>query len=158
MLVTDLDADLARLRPEQERRPGRSRDVWHCTLRAHPDSAPLSDARWEDAVRRVLAATGIAPGHDPMACRWIALRVDSHEVRIIAPLARRDGLPPRVDRDTSRAMAACQLLDRDTGPGAGRRSGATASSSSPPDARLQQSGPPHPWAAPATAHPGRRPR
>ncbi|MEV7122872.1 hypothetical protein [Kitasatospora griseola] len=110
-LAADLDADLVRLRPSRERRPGRERDVWHCTVRAHPDAPPLSDARWADAARRVLAATSIAPAGDPLACRWIVLRVDSHEIRIIAPLARQDGRLPRLDRDLSRAHAVCQLVD-----------------------------------------------
>ncbi|MFC9331977.1 hypothetical protein [Kitasatospora sp. NPDC057015] len=85
--------------------------MWHCTLRAHPDSAALTDARWAEAARRVLAAAGIAPDGDPLACRWVALRVDSHEIRIIAPMARADGHLPQLDRDASRAHAVCQLLD-----------------------------------------------
>ncbi|MFJ4676873.1 hypothetical protein [Kitasatospora sp. NPDC088783] len=144
-LAADLDADLIRLRPERERRPGRERDVWHCTLRAHPDSPPLPDARWAEAARRVLAATGIAPVGDAPACRWIALRVDSHEVRIIAPLARPDGRPPGLERDLSRAMAVCQLLDVESrrlaaAPSAGSRTGPVRST--PPPTQKPTAAPP----------------
>ncbi|GLW58178.1 hypothetical protein [Kitasatospora phosalacinea] len=149
-LAADLDADLLRLRPERERRPGRERDVWHCTLRAHPDSPPLTDARWAEAARRVLAATGIAPDGDAPACRWIALRVDSHEVRIIAPLARPDGRRPDLERDLSRAMAVCQLLDIDS-----RRLAATASAAL--RARPVRSTP-SPTREPAAAPPAHRTR
>ncbi|GAA2092077.1 hypothetical protein GCM10009759_17390 [Kitasatospora saccharophila] len=149
-LAADLDADLLRLRPERERRPGRERDVWHCTLRAHPDSPPLTDARWAEAARRVLAATGIAPGGDAPSCRWIALRVDSHEVRIIAPLARPDGRPPPPERDLSRAMAVCQLLDVES-----RRLAAAALPG--PGTRPVRSTP-APTQMPACAPPARRSR
>ncbi|MFB7672698.1 hypothetical protein ACFC26_14935 [Kitasatospora purpeofusca] len=111
----------------------------------------LGDARWAEAARRVLAATGIAPDGDPLGCRWIAVRVDSHGIRIIAPMARRDGRSPRLDRDLSRARAACQLLDVES-----RRS-AAASASSAPRARLIQAGPPPTWDS-ATAPTGRRTR
>ncbi|MBV6695549.1 hypothetical protein KV557_00210 [Kitasatospora aureofaciens] len=101
-------------RPDRDRRPGRSRDVWHCTIRDHPDASALTDAQWAATTRRVLAATGIVPADDPSAgCRWIALRLDSHEVRIIAPLMRPDGTVPPLHRDHSLAHAACQLADLD---------------------------------------------
>ncbi|MFF2955695.1 hypothetical protein ACFVVU_30655 [Kitasatospora sp. NPDC057965] len=130
--------------------------MWHCALRAHPASPPLSDARWEDAVRRVLAATGIAPEDDPVACRWIALRVDGHEARIIAPLARRDGEAPRMDRDLSRAMAACQLLEYEHARGSRRRPGAAVHSTAP-RAGIQQVAQARPF-VPHAAQPGLRPR
>ncbi|WP_395297302.1 hypothetical protein ACF9IK_30605 [Kitasatospora hibisci] len=88
--------------------------MWHCTIRDHPDAPPLTDAQWAATARRVLAATGIVPAADPSAgCRWIALRLDSHEVRIIAPLMRPDGTAPPLHRDHSLAHAACQLADLD---------------------------------------------
>ncbi|MFD7645113.1 hypothetical protein ACFV4P_31175 [Kitasatospora sp. NPDC059795] len=149
-LAADLDADLVRLRPSRERRPGRERDVWHCTLRAHPDAPPLPDACWADTAHRVLAATGIAPAGDPLACRWIALRVDSHEVRIIAPLARQDGRLPYLDRDLSRAHAVCQLVDFES-----RRAPVAASHS--PHAHPVRSPRPPAW-APAPAPTGHRSR
>ncbi|MFF2657379.1 hypothetical protein ACFVUH_08435 [Kitasatospora sp. NPDC058032] len=145
-LAADLDEDLARLRPESERRPGRSRDVWHCTLRAHPDSPALSDARWAEAARRVLAATGVAPDGDPDGCRWLALRVDSHEIRIIAPMARADGRPPRLERDISRAHAVCQLLDFES------RRVATVSTAVPRSAAARASSPTVRVTGPAAVH------
>ncbi|MGW2540726.1 hypothetical protein ACWC5I_07600 [Kitasatospora sp. NPDC001574] len=118
-----MDAHLNARKPERDLRPGRSRDVWHCTVRSHPDSAPLPDERWALAARRILAATGIAPADDPEACRWIALRIGAHEARIVAPLVRADGSTPRLQRDLSLAHAACQLESFDH---AGRLRAATA--------------------------------
>ncbi|MFD0259064.1 hypothetical protein ACFVH7_12425 [Kitasatospora indigofera] len=125
-------------------------------MRVHPDSSGLSDERWADAARRVLAATGIAPTGDEAGCRWIALLVDSHEIRVIAPLMRQDGHPPRLDREHSRALAACQLMEQAAR--AGRRSGATASSASAPSGRLLQADPQRAWALSGPPDPARRPR
>ncbi|MCG6496975.1 MULTISPECIES: hypothetical protein [unclassified Kitasatospora] len=122
-LAAELDAYLRARRPERDLRPGRSRDVWHCTVRAHPDSAPLPDERWASTVRRILAATGIVPVDDPLACRWIALRIGNHEARIVAPLMRADGSTPYLERDLSLAHAACQLASFDR---AGRLRASTA--------------------------------
>ncbi|MFJ9446751.1 hypothetical protein ACIRRH_33565 [Kitasatospora sp. NPDC101235] len=111
-LAAELNALLQAHRPKEGALPGRSRDVWHCTIRDHPDAPRLTDAQWAATVRRVLAATGIVPADDPSAgCRWIALRTDSHEVRIIAPLMRADATAPGLHRDHSLALAACQLAD-----------------------------------------------
>ncbi|MGW3185702.1 hypothetical protein ACWDD9_41180 [Kitasatospora sp. NPDC001119] len=114
--AAELNALLRKHRPEAGSRPGRSRDVWHCTIRDHPDAPRLTDAQWAATARRVLAATGIVPAGDPSAgCRWIALRTDSHEVRIIAPLMRADATVPDLHRDHALALAACQLADLDHG-------------------------------------------
>ncbi|WP_157531424.1 MULTISPECIES: hypothetical protein [unclassified Kitasatospora] len=110
--AAELDGLLRAHRPGREQRPGRSRDVWHCTIRDHPDAPSLTDAQWAATARRVLAATGIVPADRPGAgCRWIALRLDKHEVRIIAPLMRPDGTAPQLHRDHSLAHAACQLAE-----------------------------------------------
>ncbi|MER7701632.1 hypothetical protein ABTX81_01855 [Kitasatospora sp. NPDC097605] len=131
-----MNALLRAHRPHQGERPGRSRDVWHCTIRDHPDAPRRTDAQWAATARRVLAATGIAPADDPSAgCRWIALRTGSHEVRIIAPLMRPDATAPPLHRDHSLAHAACQLADLDLS--GGRRAIAARTGHRPVSAAAQ---------------------
>ncbi|MET8623728.1 hypothetical protein ABZW30_08225 [Kitasatospora sp. NPDC004669] len=113
-LVDELNEPLIQFAADTGSRPGRSRQVWQCALRTHPDSAPLSDQAWANAARRVLAAAGIAPPGDEAACRWIALRIDDHEARIVAPLMRQDGRTPRTHQDISRVTAVCQLIELET--------------------------------------------
>ncbi|MFD0405337.1 hypothetical protein [Kitasatospora sp. NPDC127116] len=87
----------------------RSRLVWQCALRADPGFPQPSDARFAQVARRILAATGIARPDDPHACRWVVIRTDEHEARIIAPLARADGTLAETTRDRALALAVCQL-------------------------------------------------
>ncbi|GAB7185646.1 hypothetical protein ATKI12_5477 [Kitasatospora sp. Ki12] len=152
-LAEELNELLRAHRPDQDERLGRSRDVWHCTIRDHPDAPRLTDAQWAATARRVLASTRIVSADDPSAsCRWIALRTGSHEVRIIAPLMRADGTTPPLHRDHSLARAACQLVDLDL---AGRhravaaRTGHRAVSSAAPPAAARLWAPEH---RPATSH------
>ncbi|MFF2746455.1 hypothetical protein ACFVVA_13015 [Kitasatospora sp. NPDC058048] len=143
VLAAELNAILREHRPEEGSRPGRSRDVWHCTIRDHPDAPRLTDAQWAAIARRVLAATGIVPPGDPSAgCRWIALRTDSHEVRIIAPLMRVDATAPELHRDHALALAACQLADLDHG----RRRASAVHAGRRPVASATSAAATRPWA------------
>ncbi|MGV9268381.1 hypothetical protein ACWDRR_27375 [Kitasatospora sp. NPDC003701] len=89
----------------------RSRMVWQCTLRTDPDRAPAPDHRFAEVARRILAATGIAVPGDPAACRWVLIRTDPHEARVLAPLARADQSLAETSRDRSLALAVCQLAE-----------------------------------------------
>lgn len=151
-LAAELDAHLTVHRPQPGQRTTRSRDVWHYTIRDHPDRPPLRDEQWAAVARRVLAATGIAPDGDPDACRWLALRTDSHEIRIVAPLMRADGTTPALHRDLSLAHAACQLAALETKPHRVRAVRAGLRPPAPPPVR----GPDRPWAAPAAGSPPAR--
>ncbi|MEV4559454.1 hypothetical protein AB0K51_21025 [Kitasatospora sp. NPDC049285] len=91
----------------------RSRAVWQCTLRTDPDRAPVPDHRVAEVARRILAATGIAAPGDPAACRWVLIRTDPHEARIVAPLARADQSLAETSRDRSLALAVCQLAEHE---------------------------------------------
>ncbi|MEU1053430.1 mobilization protein [Streptomyces sp. NPDC005876] len=87
LLVADLD-----LHVKQARRLGRApeKHVWHCSIRAAETDRHLSDEEWADIARRVVAATGIAPGGDPDGCRWVAVRHAPDHIHIAATKVRAD--------------------------------------------------------------------
>ena len=91
----------------------RSRTVWQCALRTDPDRAPDPDQRFAEVARRILAATGIAAPDDPAACRWVLIRTDPHEARVLAPLARADQSFAETSRDRALTLAVCQLAEND---------------------------------------------
>ncbi|MFB7419391.1 relaxase/mobilization nuclease domain-containing protein [Streptomyces sp. NPDC056210] len=86
-LVADLD-----LHVKQAERLGRApeKHVWHCSIRAAETDRILSDEEWGDIARRVVAATGIAPGGDPDGCRWVAVRHAPDHIHIAATKVRAD--------------------------------------------------------------------
>ncbi|WP_416971589.1 hypothetical protein [Streptomyces sp. 4F14] len=109
--VAELTAHLSRTaNPAQAMR---SRVVWQCTLRTDPDRAPAPDYRFAEVARRILAATGIAAPGDPAACRWVLIRTDPHEARLLAPLVRADQTLAATSRDRSLALAVCQLAEHE---------------------------------------------
>lgn len=68
--------------------------VWHCCVRAAPEDRILADSDWAAIARRLVHATGIAPG-DADGCRWVAIRhADDHihilAIRILATTVRGD--------------------------------------------------------------------
>ncbi len=87
--------------------------VWQCTLRTDPDRAPAPDRRFAEVSRRILAATGIAAPGDPAGCRWVLIRTDPHEARLLAPLARADQSLAETSRDRDLALAVCQLAEHE---------------------------------------------
>ncbi|MFI9787317.1 hypothetical protein ACIHEI_28000 [Kitasatospora sp. NPDC051984] len=87
--------------------------VWQCTLRTDPDRAPAPDHRFAEVSRRILAATGIAAPGDPAGCRWVLIRTDPHEARLLAPLARADQSLAETSRDRALALAVCQLAEHE---------------------------------------------
>ncbi len=96
-----LDADQ---RPEQH--------VWHCSVRAAPDDPILTDDRWADIARRIVAATGVDTG-DGAGCRWAAVRHADDHIHIIATLVREDGRRPEHHRSGKRAQAEARLIEAD---------------------------------------------
>ncbi|MFJ3620520.1 relaxase/mobilization nuclease domain-containing protein [Streptomyces iakyrus] len=105
-----LDQPLSLLNGDQ--RP--DKHVWHCSVRAAPDDPVLSDERWGDIARRLVAATGIDPG-DGAGCRWAAVRHADDHIHIIATLIREDGRRPDHHRSGKRAQAECRLLEKELG-------------------------------------------
>lgn len=89
--------------------------VWHCPVRTAPGDRYLTDAEWAEVARRVVAATGIAPEGDEMACRWIAVRHADDHIHIMATTVRADGRRPRTHRDGQRAQAECRKLEAEFG-------------------------------------------
>ncbi|MFH9687206.1 relaxase/mobilization nuclease domain-containing protein [Streptomyces sp. NPDC017413] len=87
LLVADLD-----LRVKQARRLDRApeKHVWHCSIRAAETDSILSDEKWADIARRVVAATGISPTDDPDGCRWVAVRHTPDHIHIAATKVRGD--------------------------------------------------------------------
>lgn len=109
-LAHALDAPVERL---GTRAPDQS--VWICSVLADPRHPDLTDAQWAEVARRMVAATGIAPDGDPGACRWIALRNQSHRVYVVATLAREDGSLHNAYRDAFRIQAECRRIATEFG-------------------------------------------
>jgi hypothetical protein len=89
--------------------------VWHCPVRTAPGDRYLTDAEWAEAARRIVAATGIAPDGDDMACRWIAVRHADDHIHIAAVSVRADGRRARTNRDGQRAQAECRRIEQEYG-------------------------------------------
>ncbi|MFD7625008.1 relaxase/mobilization nuclease domain-containing protein [Streptomyces sp. NPDC059851] len=89
--------------------------VWHCPVRTAPGDRYLTDAEWAEVARRIVHATGIAPGGDEKACRWIAVRHADDHIHIMATTVRADGRRPRTHRDGQRAQAECRKIEAEFG-------------------------------------------
>jgi hypothetical protein len=89
--------------------------IWHCPVRADPGDRILTDAEWADIARRIVHATGIAPGGDPEACRWVAIRHADDHIHIAATLVRQDGRRPTRDFDRKKAQAEARRIEKDYG-------------------------------------------
>ncbi|MGW2276394.1 relaxase/mobilization nuclease domain-containing protein [Streptomyces sp. NPDC001770] len=89
--------------------------VWHCPVRTAPEDRHLSDAEWADAARRIVAAAGIAPEGDDLACRWIAVRHADDHIHILATTVREDGRRPKLHGSGVRVGDACRQIERDYG-------------------------------------------
>lgn len=104
-----LDAPVERLGTRAPERP-----VWVCSVRSDPRQRDLSDAQWAEVARRVAAVT-VAPGGDPDACRWIALRNQPRQVHVVATLAREDGRLHNAYRDAFRLQTECRRIAAELG-------------------------------------------
>jgi len=52
---------------------GLARPVWHCSMRAAPQDAMLSDEEWAQIACDVMHRTGLSPsGQEDDAVRWVA--------------------------------------------------------------------------------------
>ena len=89
--------------------------VWHCSVRAAPEDPILTDVQWADIARRIVDATGIAPGGDDGACRWIAVRHADDHIHILATKVRQDGTKPRDSFSYKRAQAETRRIEADYG-------------------------------------------
>jgi hypothetical protein len=89
--------------------------VWHCPVRTAPGDRYLTDAEWAEVARRIVAATGIAPDGDEMACRWVAVRHADDHIHGAAVSVRADGRRARTNRDGQRAQAECRLIEQEYG-------------------------------------------
>jgi hypothetical protein len=108
-LAHALDAPVERLGTGAPERP-----VWVCSVRSDPRQRDLSDAQWADVARRVVGVT-VAPGGDPDACRWIALRNQPRQVHIVATLAREDGSLHNAYRDAFHLQTECRRIAAELG-------------------------------------------
>lgn len=89
--------------------------VWHCPVRTAPGDRYLTDTEWAEVARRIVAATGIAPDGDDLACRWIAVRHADDHIHIAAVSVRADGRRARTNRDGWRAQKECRLIEKEFG-------------------------------------------
>lgn len=89
--------------------------VWHCPVRTAPEDRPLSDAEWADVAQRIVAAAGIAPAGDDLACRWIAVRHADDHIHILATTVREDGRRPKLHGSGIRVGDECRRIEKDYG-------------------------------------------
>ncbi|MFF2958047.1 relaxase/mobilization nuclease domain-containing protein [Streptomyces sp. NPDC057963] len=89
--------------------------VWHCPVRTAPEDRPLSDAEWADVAQRIVAAAGIAPAGDDLACRWIAVRHADDHIHILATTVREDGRRPQLHGSGIRVGDECRRIEKDYG-------------------------------------------
>ncbi|RUP68586.1 hypothetical protein SSPNP10_07560 [Streptomyces sp. NP10] len=89
--------------------------VWHCPVRTAPEDRPLSDTEWADVAQRIVAAAGIAPDGDDLACRWIAVRHADDHIHILATTVREDGRRPKLHGSGVRVGDACRQIEKDYG-------------------------------------------
>jgi hypothetical protein len=92
-----------------------AKHVWHCPVRTAPGDRYLTDAEWAEVARRIVAATGIAPEGDDLACRWIAVRHAEDHIHIAAVSVRVDGRRARTNRDGMRAQQVCREIEKEYG-------------------------------------------
>ncbi|MFF7155338.1 relaxase/mobilization nuclease domain-containing protein [Streptomyces sp. NPDC008139] len=92
-----------------------AKHVWHCPVRTAPGDRYLTDTEWAQVARRIVAATGIAPDGDDMACRWIAVRHADDHIHIAAVSVRADGRRARTNRDGWRAQKECREIEKEYG-------------------------------------------
>ncbi len=112
-LARHLDAPV-RLRNSEFGKPVTDH-VWHCPVRAAPEDRYLSDAEWSEIAHRVVAAAGIAPAGDDLACRWIAVRHADDHIHILATTVREDGRRPKLHDSGMRVADACREIEKDYG-------------------------------------------
>ncbi|WP_327290128.1 relaxase/mobilization nuclease domain-containing protein [Streptomyces sp. NBC_01198] len=89
--------------------------VWHCPVRAAPEDRFLSDAEWGDIAQRIVAAAGIAPAGDDLACRWIVVRHADDHIHILATTVREDGRRPKLHDSGVRVGNECRKIEKDYG-------------------------------------------
>ncbi|SED42717.1 relaxase/mobilization nuclease domain-containing protein [Streptomyces sp. 2314.4] len=89
--------------------------VWHCPVRAAPEDRHLSDAEWGEIARRIVAAAGIAPEGEDLACRWIAVRHANDHIHILATTVREDGRRPKLHDSGLRVGDECREIEKDYG-------------------------------------------
>ncbi|MFG2861723.1 relaxase/mobilization nuclease domain-containing protein [Streptomyces sioyaensis] len=89
--------------------------VWHCPVRAAPEDRHLSDTEWGEIAQRMVAAAGIAPEGDDLACRWIAVRHADDHIHILATTVREDGRRPKLHDSGIRVGDACREIEKDYG-------------------------------------------
>ncbi|WP_239149701.1 relaxase/mobilization nuclease domain-containing protein [Streptomyces sp. SID12501] len=89
--------------------------VWHCPVRAAPEDRHLSDAEWGEIAQRIVAAAGISPEGDDLACRWIAVRHADDHIHILATTVREDGRRPKLHDSGIRVGDECREIEKDYG-------------------------------------------
>ncbi|MGW2258963.1 relaxase/mobilization nuclease domain-containing protein [Streptomyces sp. NPDC001780] len=89
--------------------------VWHSPVRAAPEDRYLSDTEWGEIAQRIVAAAGIAPAGDDLACRWIAVRHADDHIHILATTVREDGRRPKLHDSGLRVGDACREIEKDYG-------------------------------------------
>jgi hypothetical protein len=112
-LARHLDAPVALRNSEFGKRV--TDHVWHCPVRAAPEDRFLSDAEWGEIAQRIVAAAGIAPEGDDLACRWIAVRHADDHIHILATTVREDGRRPKLHDSGIRVGNECREIEKDYG-------------------------------------------
>ncbi|MEU5148808.1 relaxase/mobilization nuclease [Streptomyces yangpuensis] len=95
---------------------GDRRTILHLSVRLHPDDRELTPAEWAEVGHRLARVTGISPPGDEQACRWIAIRDQSHRLDLLANLIREDGNWAAMPAQVLHVLAAeCRRIEADLG-------------------------------------------
>ncbi len=95
---------------------GDRRAILHVSVHLHPDDRELTSAEWAEVGHRLARVTGIAQPGDEQACRWIAIRDQSHRLDLLANLIREDGNWAAMPAQVLHVLAAeCRRVEADLG-------------------------------------------
>lgn len=95
---------------------GEHRAILRFSVGLHPDDRELTPAEWAEVGYRLARVTGIAPAGDELACRWIAVRDQSHRLDLLANLIREDGQWAALPAQLLHVLGAeCRRIEADLG-------------------------------------------
>ncbi|MEU1121856.1 MULTISPECIES: relaxase/mobilization nuclease domain-containing protein [unclassified Streptomyces] len=94
--------------------------VWHCSLSLAEDEGQLSDERWADVARRMVAGMDFEAVGDKAPCRWVAVhhgpsKNGNDHIHLVVNLVRNDGSAADIWQYKRRSQRVCGQIERDMG-------------------------------------------